>query len=237
VSSVGEIVFPLVDEGGEPSRFCGSAFFVATTSRPILATAAHVVAGSSKLVIVTPPATRRDRGSLDPRGAGDVWPCEILAVDVPNDLAILNVEGYEPPLPMRLRSTFNDSSEQLCCIDLARTSDDASDVVQSTRFGNLVRFVNDNRFPQDSIELSFAALRGASGAPVFYRLVDEFVACGVIKGNAAYELLPVEIYRVEDKVDGTAIVETTKYCLPQGIAVHAKHLAKLISRVATALER
>ncbi len=72
------------------------------------------------------------------------------------------------------------------------------------------------------LELSFPALRGASGAPVV-SIGNEVVLWGIIVANVSYHLLPAQIEKV---VEGDTTVEEIKYLLPQAIAVNVKHLSK-----------
>lgn len=67
---------------------------------------------------------------------------------------------------------------------------------------------------------SFLALRGASGAPVFYN--QKFHVVGVIVASASYHLLPIQIET--DLTDDNKLIEERKYLLPQALAVNIKHL-------------
>jgi hypothetical protein len=77
------------------------------------------------------------------------------------------------------------------------------------------------------LELSFPALRGASGAPVLSNLT--FRLWGIITANVAYHLLPVQIEHVWD--DEGQITEETRFLLPQAIAVHVKHLQAMLQQL------
>jgi hypothetical protein len=75
------------------------------------------------------------------------------------------------------------------------------------------------------LELSFPALRGASGAPV----VDShppFEVWGVVTANTAYEIHPAQVERIVEE-DGK-ITEETRFYLPQALAIHVSKVRKLL---------
>lgn len=78
------------------------------------------------------------------------------------------------------------------------------------------------RAPTESMDLSFPALLGASGAPVVVEDSGEVV--GMIIANVERHLLPAQIERIET-AQGEP-VETTRYFLPTGKAVSWRHLAQ-----------
>ncbi|MEM6495880.1 MAG: hypothetical protein AAF709_04035 [Pseudomonadota bacterium] len=93
---------------------------------------------------------------------------------------------------------------------------------------DIVRHVTDDRFPHLSLELSYPALKGASGSPVVVlEGRDAFKVVGITIANIQYELMPVQTYIYRDTEDGTE--EETRYCLPAGLAVNASHLSALLS--------
>jgi hypothetical protein len=66
----------------------------------------------------------------------------------------------------------------------------------------------------DMLELSFPALRGASGAPVVEIRGTALFAHGVIVANTEHHLLPAHIETVLDSKN--QLLEERKYFLPQG---------------------
>ena len=71
----------------------------------------------------------------------------------------------------------------------------------SSRIGNLVRISNDSIRDFNTLELSYPALKGASGAPVLdMESGDGIKVFGLIISNVDYELMPVQTleYRAED---------------------------------------
>ena len=82
---------------------------------------------------------------------------------------------------------------------------------------------------RNALEVSFPAVRGASGAPLLY-MVDQrgFYLIGVLVSNAQYHLLPAEV-TVSLNVANT-VADEVKYFLPQGIAVNIRHLQSMYER-------
>jgi hypothetical protein len=82
----------------------------------------------------------------------------------------------------------------------------------------------------EAIELSFPALRGASGAPLMinepmaYSLLGKQSGgvIGVLIANASYHLAPAQIEEVLN-ADNTSYGET-RFMLPQGLAVSVRHI-------------
>ena len=74
------------------------------------------------------------------------------------------------------------------------------------------------------LELSFPALKGASGAPV---MSGQFELWGVIIANVNHHLLPAQIETIYD--DDGRVVEETQYMLPQGLAVHVNVIREFLT--------
>jgi hypothetical protein len=86
-----------------------------------------------------------------------------------------------------------------------------------------------------ALELSFPALRGASGAPVMFESTP-FIAeelkwgiVGVLVANVAYHAIPAQIISLVG--DDDKYIEEQKYMLPQGLAVDINHLKPMYERV------
>lgn len=76
------------------------------------------------------------------------------------------------------------------------------------------------------MELSFPALKGASGAPILSN--DSFHLWGIIIANVDYHLLPAKVESVLDNKND--IYEETHYMLPQALAVNVMHVRQLLSQ-------
>jgi hypothetical protein len=75
------------------------------------------------------------------------------------------------------------------------------------------------------LELSYPALKGASGAPVFFETSQRIV--GVIVANLERELLPAQVLSAY-REDGSKSEEIS-YFLPNGIAIGCDHVAELVA--------
>jgi hypothetical protein len=76
----------------------------------------------------------------------------------------------------------------------------------------------------DALELSFPALRGASGAPTIYNSDDMWgnantQIVGIIVANASEHLLPAQIESV--LYENNEAYEEVRFMLPQAVAVNA----------------
>jgi hypothetical protein len=110
----------------------------------------------------------------------------------------------------------------------------------ATRIGHMTRRLGPGdglgTLAEQAIELSFPALRGASGAPVMinelavYSLLgkESLGVIGVVIANAASHLAPAQIEEVLN-ADNTAYAETG-YMLPQGLAVSVMHIREKYER-------
>jgi len=78
--------------------------------------------------------------------------------------------------------------------------------------------------PTECLDLSFPALKGASGAPVVVEA--DGTVCGMIVANVERHLLPAHLERVES-ADGA--VEERRYFLPTGKAISWIHLRDFLT--------
>lgn len=158
----------------------------------------------------------------------------MVASDRSTDLALLDVPGYSPPVVFELAQDHEVVSSQLViCHEYGTTHTEGKIIVASgaTRFGNVTRRLNltsrYDRAGDDILELSFPALRGASGAPVLSTSDPVNRLWGIIIANVSYHLLPAQIVSVLDEKN--QIYEETHYLLPQALAVHVKHVRALLA--------
>ena len=77
------------------------------------------------------------------------------------------------------------------------------------------------------IDLSYPALKGASGAPVIQEQSGNVL--GMVVSNIERQLMPAQIERTE-RPDGTSD-EIRRYFLPSTQAIRAVHLREALSRV------
>ena len=74
--------------------------------------------------------------------------------------------------------------------------------------------------------LSFAALKGASGAPVVSNANLDL--WGIVTANRASDLLPTQIETTLDEKNQP--IEEVKFMLPQALAIHVKHLRSILKQ-------
>jgi hypothetical protein len=102
-----------------------------------------------------------------------------------------------------------------------------------THKGNVLRhYVSTfpERHPTPSLDTSFPALQGASGAPVLRG--HDFAVVGMLVANHERHLLPAQVVRIETN-DTT--VEETSYFLPVGKAIEAHFIIKALEEIGIAV--
>ena len=190
--------------------FLGTAAFVGARNR--LLTAEHVVRGWN-----------REFGIVASLDISTVHHAVLLKVDQGRDLALLETTALEAKRALELaRSDRVNSNSQVVCFEYGTTQVSGTSITlnPATRLGNVTRDLDLTELygpaGRRMLELSFPALKGASGAPVLSN--GTFELWGVIKANVSYELLPAQVESVHDQ-SGT-VPEETKFFLPQALAVN-----------------
>ena len=213
-------VFGLHEDGG-CGPFLGSGSFVG--DKEILVTCNHVLDDWDKNYGVGIDAEER------------MVPATVLKRDPNTDLALLKVDGYSPPYTLPLEDDENIiNNESVMCFEYGTTitSGKMIDLSPANRIGNVTRFRDLRDMYGDAgeymLEMSFPALKGASGAPITQRF-PPFKLWGIIKANISSELLPAHVETILD--EHGKLEEETKFYLPQALAVHVKHVRKLLSEV------
>lgn len=162
----------------------------------------------------------------------NTWlPAELVRRNQAVDLALLDVPGYSPISSLEIAEEGEiRSNENVICFDYstAEKRDDTIFLNPATRLGNVTRLVNlteqYGKAGEEALELSFPALRGASGAPVMSN--QTLKVWGIVIANLSYHLLPSQIERIFEPQG--QISEETRFLLPQAIAVNAKQLRPLL---------
>lgn len=98
--------------------------------------------------------------------------------------------------------------------------------------GNVMRFYT-STFPEPrpvpSLQVSYPALQGASGAPVIAsNKAKQFYVTGILVANIERELLPAQIVRIDEPGKYT---EETKYFLPHGKAIDSKVVVPFLQEI------
>ena len=204
---------------GEIAQFLGTGFFVGADG--LLMTADHVI--------------RDWEGPLAIACVSDLsrtYAARIVEQDGPHDIALLRVESYRPPsvLTLAFDGPFN-SNVPLLALEYGTTKTAGREITlgPATRLGNMTRMMNMEMLGPagiDALELSFPALRGASGAPVMRS--DNYAVWGIVVANVSYHLLPAQIESVLDEDNN--IFEEVRYMLPQAAAVNIRHAREMFGR-------
>ncbi|MBN2002241.1 MAG: trypsin-like peptidase domain-containing protein [Anaerolineae bacterium] len=216
-----ETIVPIfgVDKASDENIFLGTGALIGKPS--LVVTAEHVVRGwDGPFGIVKLPVETRH-----PMRANLV----IKNRDV--DLALLEVPDYLPERTLELAQDNEITTNKIVfCLEYSTTRSRAGviHISPATRMGNVTRLVDlRERYGQageSALELSFPALRGASGAPIISSTNGR--VWGIVIANVSYHLLPSQIITVLDEKN--QILEETQFLLPQGLAVHVKHLRTML---------
>ena len=207
-----DAIVPLFATSGSSNihGFLGTAAFVGARNR--LLTAAHVVQDCN-----------REFGVVASLDISAVHHADLLRVDQDRDLALLETTNFQAESALELsQSDRIDFNSQIVCFEYGTTRVSGTSITLSpaTRLGNVTRILDltDLYGPagRSMLELSFPALKGASGAPIMSN--GSFELRGVIKANVGYEFLPAQVESIRDQ-SGT-IMEETKFFLPQALAVN-----------------
>jgi hypothetical protein len=217
----GESVVPIfaIDENNNIESFLGTGTFVG--EKPYLVTAYHVIKGWKCLFAI---AFINDLQHLHR--------LNVLKVDEEVDLAVLETPECKVNQSIQLAAddeiNFN---QQVVCYEYGTTQTLGKHIhlAPATRLGNVTRSINltelYGRAGESILELSFPALRGASGSPVMSNF--SFHLLGIVIANVEYHLLPAQIESVLDEKN--SLLEEKRYLLPQALAVNVKHLRELIA--------
>ncbi len=210
-----------VHEDGGNGPFLGSGVFVG--EKAILVTCHHVLDGwEGEYGVVIEAEDRLVRA-------------EVITREPSTDLALLEVSDYCPVHTLTTEQDANITLNDIVACFHYGTTIVAGQIIHfspANRLGNVTRFRNlpdlYGEAGNQMLELSFAALKGASGAPVMgWR--PPFKLWGIIKANVGTELLPAQIETVVDEAG--QLDEQTKFYLPQALAIHVKHVRRLISQI------
>jgi hypothetical protein len=235
--SIPTIVVPIYSFTLNPSTrdalptFLGTDFFVAKPSidQPsLLVTAAHILNAEPNSIYGAIVGTQHPQPI----------PANLLVADASTDLALFQVPDYAPRRAIHLAQDNEINYHTfVTCSEYSRTDRISSTstirVTIATRRGNITRTLNPEEvealptpLPPDVLELSFPILPGASGAPVFYYSDSTPRLLGIATANAEYDLRPARI--VTELTHDSELLQEIRYLMPQGLAIHVKHLRALL---------
>jgi len=205
---------------------------------PFLGTGAFV--GDKKLLVTCEHVLAQWKGRYGISAHEDeprIYQAIPLHRDTNTDLACLNVNEYVSPYSFPLAEDNEIILNQLVCAFEYGTTDTVAghiDFSPANRMGNVTRIrdltARFNAAGDHMLELSFPALKGASGAPVI-TWTPPFKLFGILSQNVARELHPSQIEAIED--ENGNVTDETRFYLPQGLAVHVKHVRGMLSAIET----
>jgi|SRR5579871_438118 len=208
----------IVDEFNEPTEFLGTGSFVGNP--PVLITADHVVKNCTGRLAISLPSGQ--------------YPANVIVHRPKSDLALLDVSGYVCKNPLVLAGNDELTTvKQVVCLEYSTTRPEQAGLHfnPATRLGNVTRLINEtDRYKEagdEALELSFPAISGASGAPII--CLEDYHLWGIVMANVSYQLLPVQIETTLDEKN--QLLQEVQYYLPQGIAIHVKHLRAFLNEV------
>ena len=207
-----DCIVPLfgLDQFGTSPKFLGTASFVGQAN--LLLTAEHVVRGweGNKYAFSLMSELTADHE------------LEVMALDRGRDLALLKTKNFRAEQIIDILEENQAVNPNRLIVSyeygMTYTAGNAVMLSPATRLGNVTRTIDrTDRYGlagQEMLELSFPALRGASGAPVLSN--EGFKLIGMIVANVSYHLLPAQIETIYDESGN--IEENTQFMLPQALA-------------------
>lgn len=223
-------IFPLVVANLKPGLvgpFLGTGFFI----RPdgTFLTAKHVLEG------VTRPSGEDLAVVMLPGGPTLHRVCDVRLADQ-FDIALGRAEGVEDIQPLEIATEDAPMNRDVLTVEFSGTQsrvlEDGRPAMHFTpyhRKGYVICSYTSTYpevVPTQSLDLSFPALRGASGAPVIVEADGSVV--GMVLANVERHLLPAQVERVELGSDQR---EEVRYFLPVGKAIAWQHLREFVQSV------
>lgn len=158
-------------------------------------------------------------------------PARLVSKHPELDLALLQAPGWPARHFFTLANDTEINHTQLvCCLEYSQTLTVPGVITYdpAVRLGNVTQLKDltgeYGKAGDSMLVLSFPALKGASGAPVFSHSDNHL--WGIVTANWSFELVPVQVETVLDEKG--QLVEERKYLLPQALAIHVKHLRAIL---------
>jgi hypothetical protein len=190
---------------------------------------------------VTPPAGQETAVVLNDSGDLSGHSLKVVYQDSKHDIAIAQSEGWPEEEILTVAPTDNlIMNHNVLTVEYSPTQGGvqlpdgrtAMTITANWQKGNIVReYKPDFGYISSTacIDLSYPALKGASGAPVISE--ESGYVLGMIVGNIERQIMPAQIERTV-RQDGTTD-EIRRYFLPSGQAIRAAHLREALSRSVT----
>jgi len=223
-------IFPIVSVRRKPElgySFLGTGFFISDDGTFLTA----------KHIFEDPNVT--DRSTYNAVMLhGDPTPRNISGVKFSQrfDIALGHVEEAQDIQPLELATenapvNFDIVTVEFSGTELRQMKDGNIALVFIPYFRKgyvICRYTSDfpEQIPTESLDISFPALKGASGAPVIVERDGSIT--GMIVANVERHLLPAQVIRVHEDQKYT---EEVRYFLPVGKALSWSHLVKFVDSV------
>jgi len=222
-------VFPLIvaTTKGLGRSFLGTGFFI----RPggTFLTARHVLEGVA-------PATGEFLAAVMLPGEPTPYRVSHVTFAEQFDIALARAEGVDDIHPLEIATKDAPMNRDVLTVEFSGTEsrplEDGRRAMHFTpyfRKGHVIcsyPSTYPETVPTHSLDLSFPALRGASGAPVIVE--EDGSVVGMVVANVERHLLPAQVERVELGSDQR---EEIKYFLPVGKAIAWQHLREFVQSV------
>lgn len=224
-----DCIFPVLrlsDRPGERYSVLGTGFFIREDGTFL--TARHVIEGAA--------IEENDRYGIALIHEDDsitTHEARIIAKSKRFDIAMGRVDGVNAPATLRLASGNPAPNHNLVTAEFSGVSTKwtpegiAIDIAPDYQVGHVVRARTGHFEGSEGalvLEVSFPALRGASGAPLIFD--QDFSVVGMILGNVERHLLPAQIEKIEGGPEGP--VETRYYFLPRAYAISWVELKEFV---------
>jgi V8-like Glu-specific endopeptidase len=218
-----ELIVPIfaIQNNGAIYQFLGTGSFV--SNPPLLITANHVINEWDEYFAISTLSN-----------LNQLYPAKVIYKNPSKDLALLAVDGYYPSSTLKIADTPIQFNQLVANYEYGTTRSEGGKIVISpaTRVGNITRTLDLSDQYKDAgkeiLELSFSALKGASGSPVLSNDA-KFELQGIIIANVNYHLLPAQLTSVLDH--NNEIYEETSFMLPQALAVNSKHIIEILKMI------
>lgn len=223
-------IFPIVSVRKEPRRgylFLGTGFFI--NGDGTFLTAKHIFENPDIV----------DRGNYNAvvlQGGPALYNISDVKFSQDFDVALGRVENIQDIQPIRLASADAPMNLDIITVEFSgtgpkRMKDGGVSLffLPYFRKGYVICYYESDfpeKVPTRSLDISFPALMGASGAPVVVERTG--LVIGMVVGNIERHLLPAQVIRVQQERE---YIEEVRYFLPIGKAISWSHLVEFVNSV------
>ena len=187
---------------------------------------------------ITPPSGMEISVVLHDNDPITTYRTELLYSHPRLDIAVARVKGWPVDEPFVIsQATSLAMNADVLTVEYSPTKTqvplpdgrESMPIAANWHKGNIVREYRAD-FGARYIDLSYPALKGASGAPVIQEATGHVL--GMVIGNVEQQFLPAQIERTEHADGGADVI--ARYFLPSAQAFRECHLAEVLSHVGDA---